>query len=280
VELRGVTFAYGPHAEPVFQGLDVTVPAGGHLTVVGPSGIGKSTLTALVAGLLVPDRGEVLLCGEPVHRGTHRRVLVPQEAYVFSGSLRDNLTYLCPDPPPDAAVLASARAVGAYELLLRLGGPDAAVVPSGLSAGERQLIALARAHLAPVPVVLLDEATCHLDPAAEARAERAFAERPDTTLVVVAHRISSARRADRVLVMDGTQAVCGSHEELIRRSALYRDLAGGWSEPAGALGDANGVHPVSGPGLAGDGGHVVAHGPVGQMQAVGDLRDARPLGGE
>ncbi|MBT2493406.1 ABC transporter ATP-binding protein [Streptomyces sp. ISL-96] len=281
VELRGVTFAYGPHAEPVFQGLDVTVPAGGHLTVVGPSGIGKSTLTALVAGLLVPDRGEVLLCGEPVHGGgTRRRVLVPQEAYVFSGSLRDNLTYLCPDPPPDAAVLASARAVGAYELLLRLGGPDAAVVPSGLSAGERQLIALARAHLAPVPVVLLDEATCHLDPAAEARAERAFAERPGTTLVVVAHRISSARRADRVLVMDGTHALCGTHDELIRRSALYRDLAGGWSEPAGALGDANGVHPVAGPGLTGDGGHVVAHSPVGQMQAVGDLRDARPLGGE
>ncbi|MET9516492.1 ABC transporter ATP-binding protein [Streptomyces sp. NPDC002994] len=280
VELRQVTFAYGPHAEPVFQGLDVTVPAGGHLTVVGPSGIGKSTLTALVAGLLVPDRGEVLLCGEPVHGGARRRVLVPQEAYVFSGSLRDNLTYLCPDPPPDAAVLASARAVGAYELLLRLGGPDATVVPSGLSAGERQLIALARAHLAPVPVVLLDEATCHLDPAAEARAERAFAERPDTTLIVVAHRISSARRADRVLVMDGTHAVCGTHDELIRRSALYCDLAGGWSEPAGALGDANGVHPVAGPGLAGDGGHVVAHSPVGQMQAVGDLRDARPLGGE
>lgn len=280
VELRGVTFAYGPHAEPVFRELDLTVPAGGHLTVVGPSGIGKSTLTALVAGLLAPGRGEVLLCGGPVRGAAHRRVLVPQEAYVFSGTLRDNLTYLCPDPPPDAAVLASARAVGAYELLLRLGGPDAAVAPRELSAGERQLIALARAHLAPAPVVLLDEATCHLDPAAEARAERAFARRPDTTLIVVAHRISSARRADRVLVMDGTHAVCGSHDELIRCSALYRDLAGGWSEPAGALGDADGVHTIAGARLAGDRGHVVAHRSVGQVQAVGDLGDVRPLGGE
>ncbi len=206
---------------------------------------------------------------------------MPQEAYVFAGTLRDNLTYLCPgDPPPDPAVLDSARAVGAYELLLRLGGLDAAVTPGELSAGERQLVALARSHLAPVPDVLLDEATCHLDPAAEARAERAFAERAGTTLIVVAHRISSARRADRVLVMDGTHAVCGTHDELIRRSALYRDLAGSWSEPAGALRDANGVHAVAGPGLAGDRGDVVAHGPVGQVQAAGDLGDARPLGGE
>ncbi|GGX12339.1 ATP-binding cassette domain-containing protein [Streptomyces chryseus] len=280
VELRGVTFAYGPHAEPVFRGLDLAVPAGGRLTVVGPSGIGKSTLTALVAGLLVPDAGEVLLRGEPVRAAAHLRALVPQEAYVFSGALRDNLTYLCPDPPPDSAVLASARAVGAYDLLLRLGGLDAVVTPGRLSAGERQLIALARSHLAPVGVVLLDEATCHLDPAAEARAERAFAERPGTTLIVVAHRISSARRADRVLVMDGTHALCGTHDELIRRSALYRDLAGGWSEPAGALGDAYGVHAVAGPGLAGDRGHVVAHRAVGQVQAVGDLGDTRPLGGQ
>ncbi|HET6858006.1 MAG TPA: ABC transporter ATP-binding protein [Streptomyces sp.] len=281
VALRGVSFAYGPHAEPVFQGLDLDVPAGGHLTVVGPSGIGKSTLTALVAGLIEPDRGEVLLCGEPVRGAAHRRVLVPQEAYVFSGALRDNLTYLCPDEaPPDAAVLASARAVGAYELIQRLGGPDALVAPGELSAGERQLIALTRAHLAPVPVVLLDEATCHLDPAAEARAERAFAARPGTTLIVVAHRISSARRADRVLVMDGTQAVCGSHEELIRCSTLYRDLAGGWSEPARSLGDAYGVHTIAGAGLPGDRGHVVAHRPVGQVQAVGDLGDVRALGGE
>ncbi|MGW7051366.1 ATP-binding cassette domain-containing protein [Streptomyces sp. NPDC054887] len=280
VELRGVTFAYGPHAEPVFRGLDLAVPAGGSLAVVGPSGIGKSTLTALAAGLLAPDSGEVLLCGESVREAAHRRTLVPQEAYVFSGALRDNLTYLCPDPPPDSAVLAAARAVGAYELLLRLGGLDADVVPGRLSAGERQLVALARSHLAPVPVVLLDEATCHLDPAAEARAERAFAERPGTTLIVVAHRMSSARRADRILVMDGTRAVCGTHEELLRRSALYRDLAGGWSEPAGSLGDADGVHAVAGPGLAGDRGHVVAHRPVGQVQAVGDLGDVRALGGE
>jgi ATP-binding cassette, subfamily C, bacterial len=90
-----------------------------------------------------------------------------------------------------------------------------------------QLIALGRAHLSPAPLVILDEATCHLDPAAEARAERAFALRPGT-LIVVAHRISSARRADRILVLDGLKATCGSHQELLDHSSLYRDLVGRW----------------------------------------------------
>jgi len=124
-------------------------------------------------------------------------------------------------------VTASAEAVGLGPLARRLGGFGAVVDPAVLSQGERQLVALGRAHLSPAPVVLLDEATCHLDPAAEERAENAFARRPGT-LVVVAHRISSARRADRVLVMDGVHADCGRHEELLDRSALYRDLVGDW----------------------------------------------------
>jgi ABC-type multidrug transport system fused ATPase/permease subunit len=113
-----------------------------------------------------------------------------------------------------------------------LGGPGGRVDPAALSAGERQLVALARAYLSPAPLALLDEATCHLDPEAEARAERAFAARPGGTLVVVAHRISSAYRADRVLVMDGPRTAYGTHEELLRGSAPYRDLVGGWSVPA------------------------------------------------
>ncbi|MET9872617.1 ABC transporter ATP-binding protein, partial [Streptomyces sp. NPDC006386] len=118
--------------------------------------------------------------------------------------------------------------------------------------------------------------------------ERAFAARPGGTLVVVAHRISSARRAGRVLVMDGRSTAYGGHEELLRSSALYRDLVGSWtpvpprrrSEPALALGDADRVDAVAGPGLAGDGRHVVAHRPVGQVQAPGDLRDGGSLGRE
>ncbi|MEW2305627.1 ABC transporter ATP-binding protein [Streptomyces sp. NPDC006655] len=224
--LTAVTFAYGPASTPVLDGLDLCVPHGGHLAVVGPSGIGKSTLTALAAGLLDPAHGEIRVCGHPVPgtRAAALRVLIPQEAYVTTGTLAENLALLRPDPVPERELLAAAEAVGLTPLLERLGGPDAPVRPAVLSAGERQLIALTRAYLSPAPLALLDEATCHLDPAAEARAERAFAARPGGTLVVVAHRIDSARRARRILVMDGPRTAYGTHEELLRTCALYQDL--------------------------------------------------------
>jgi ATP-binding cassette subfamily C protein len=203
---------------------------------------------------------------------------------VFTGTVRENLLYHRPDGAPDGELDDAVAATGLGPLVRRLGGLDAALDPAALSAGERQLVALTRALLAPAPLVLLDEATCHLDPAAEARAELAFARRPGA-LVVVAHRITSARRADRVLVMDGADAVCGTHRELLARSALYRDLVGRWgrpdgSQPAGPAGYPYRVDPVAGAGLAGDRGHVVAHGAAGQVQAAGDLRDGGALGGE
>ncbi|MFE6092804.1 ATP-binding cassette domain-containing protein [Streptomyces massasporeus] len=290
LSLASVTFAYGPASAPVVQDLDLTLPPGAHLAVVGPSGAGKSTLTALVAGLLTPSRGTIRVGGHPVPgpEAAAERVLIPQEAYVFSGTLAENLAYLRPDPVPAQELLAAAEAVGLTPLAERLGGLDARVDPATLSAGERQLVALTRAYLSYAPLALLDEATCHLDPGAEERAERAFAARPGGTLVVVAHRISSARRAGRVLVMDGRSTAYGGHEELMRSSALYRDLVGSWSpaparrasEPALALRDAYRVDAVAGPGLAGDGRHVVAHRPVGQVQAPGDLRDGGSLGRE
>ncbi|NEB76545.1 ABC transporter ATP-binding protein, partial [Streptomyces sp. SID14478] len=232
--VSALTFAYGPGADPVLDGLDLTVPRGGHLAVVGPSGIGKSTLAGLVAGVLVPQGGDIRVHGMPARSpgAVAQRVLIPQEAYVFSDSLRANLCYLRTDAVPDDELRAAADAVGLSALSDRLGGPDAPVDPTVLSAGERQLIALTRAYLSPAPLAVLDEATCHLDPAAEGRAERAFAARPGGTLIVVAHRISSAHRAARTLVMDGPRTVCGSHEELLARSPLYRDLAGAWEVPA------------------------------------------------
>ncbi|MFD9241511.1 ATP-binding cassette domain-containing protein [Streptomyces sp. NPDC059556] len=232
LELRHVSAAYGPGARPVLDALALTVEQGEHLAVVGPSGIGKSTLLHVAAGMLTPDRGDVRLFGRdvaarPPSELTALRVLIPQEAYVFTGTLRDNLRYLRPDADR-AAVDRTVDALALAPLVDRVGGLDRTLTPDVLSLGERQLIALGRAHLAPAPLLLLDEATCHLDPVAEATAERALGARPGT-LVVVAHRLSSALRADRILVLDGTLARYGTHDELLARSALYRDLVGHWN---------------------------------------------------
>lgn len=243
LELERVTFAYSPNAEPVVHDLTLDVPEGLHLAVVGPSGVGKSTLANLLARLSTPQRGERRLGGsalEQVDEDHLRRTvaLIPQEAYVFAGTVRDNLTYLAPQAS-DTELDQASVAVGLDKTLSRLGGYDAEIPPGGgtLSAGERQLVALARVFVSEARIVLLDEATCHLDPVAEARAEQAFADR-DGTLVVIAHRISSAMRADRVLVMDGAAPVVGTHHELLGGNALYADLVGYWrdigsTEPAG-----------------------------------------------
>ncbi|MFE0591375.1 ATP-binding cassette domain-containing protein [Micromonospora echinospora] len=228
-----LTFRYGPRARPVLADFSLTLACGEHLAVVGPSGAGKSTLAALVSGLVRPEAGSVAIAGTPVDsvdadRLARLRVLVPQEAYVFSGSLAANLRYLRPDAD-DALLAAALDALGARPLADRLGGLAAPVVPTALSAGERQVIAAVRAWLAPAPLAILDEATCHLDPAAEALVEEAFARRPGT-LVVVAHRITSALRADRVLVLDGELPVLGAHRELLARSATYRELVGYWDD--------------------------------------------------
>jgi ATP-binding cassette subfamily C protein len=246
VRLHKVSFAYGPHVEPVLRDLDLVVPDGDHLAVVGPSGIGKSTLAGLICGLLPPTQGQVFLGRvPPTHVSADRlagtRVLIPQEAYVFSGTVLDNVTYLAPDATANR-VDRAIEAVGAAGLVARLGGADAAIRPTQLSAGERQLIALARAYLSPAPLAVLDEATCHLDPEAERRAEEAFAARPGT-LIVIAHRISSALRARRILVLDGNQAVVGRHTTLLQTSPLYRDLLGHWQPPELAVPDQ--IQPAS-----------------------------------
>ena len=232
IQVRGLTFAYSASAQPIVEGLDMDIPHGDHLAIVGPSGIGKSTLAALLAGVLVPDAGIVEVAGTSLHQRRDRCrlvTMVPQEAYVFSGSLRDNLTYLRPSAS-DEDLVASAQAVGLERVLDRLGGFDAQIdlAKSGLSAGERQLVTLVRAHLAAAPIVVLDEATCHLDPAAEDRAERAFMT-TGSTLIVVAHRMSATLRAKRVMVMDGGGIEIGDHRQLMQRHALYADFHGAWS---------------------------------------------------
>lgn len=226
-----VTFAYSEWSAPVVAGLDLEVPAGDHLVVVGPSGVGKSTLAGLLSGLLTPQLGSVRMGDAdvtdlPPEVLARHRVLIPQEAYVFSGTLRDNMTYLRSDVSPAELDLA-VDVLGVAALVQRLGGYDAPLDQSALSSGERQLVTLVRAYLSPARLVVLDEAACYLDPAAEARVEQVFAARPGS-LIVVAHRMSSALRARRVLVMDGTSVDVGTHEHLLGTSALYRDLVGHW----------------------------------------------------
>ncbi|OLF14747.1 ABC transporter ATP-binding protein [Actinophytocola xanthii] len=234
---EALTFAYSPHAAPVCRDLGFRLAEGEHLAVVGPSGTGKSTLVSLLAGLLPPTRGRVLLGDTPlgdIADGELRRVigLIPQEAYVFAGSLRENIGYLAPGAGA-GEISAAASAVGLDELVARLGGLDVTLGPEGaeLSHGEAQLVALARVYLSPARIVILDEATSALTPDEEATAEAAFTARGGT-LVVVAHRISSAVRAGRVLLLDGDTAVIGTHDELVQLSSTYADLVGHWRHDA------------------------------------------------
>ncbi|SFR24168.1 ATP-binding cassette, subfamily C [Lentzea waywayandensis] len=231
--LRDVTFGWSPDAEPVLRGLSLDLRPGDHLAVVGPSGIGKSTMASLLTGLMPPDNGCVLFGGAPVDRVAptvrhHAIALIPQETYLFTGTVRENLTLLAPWAT-DEDLVDAVKKVGAKPLLDGLGGLDAALGHGGegLSAGEAQLLALARVYVTSAGVVILDEATSHLDPAAEARVERAFAQR-NGILVVIAHRLSSALRANRVLVMDGGKPLLGSHEHLLKTSALYGQLMLAW----------------------------------------------------
>ncbi|MFD5251515.1 ABC transporter ATP-binding protein [Streptomyces bobili] len=248
ITFEDVHFTYGEDEEAL-TGIELSIPAGQTVAFVGETGAGKSTLVKLVARFYDPTGGRVLVDGTDLRTldltaYRHRLGVVPQEAYLFPGTVRDAIAYGRPGAG-DAEVEAAARAVGAHEMIATLDGGylhEVAERGRNLSAGQRQLIALARAELVDPDVLLLDEATAALDLATEALVNQAtdrIAGR--RTTLVVAHRLTTAARADRVVVMDGGRvAEDGTHDELLARggryAALWRAFVGAAEpeEPVGA----------------------------------------------
>lgn len=238
IEFRDLRFSYDTAAKPALGGRDgagvsVVIDPGTTVALVGETGAGKSTMVKMVARYYDPTGGAVLVDGTDVREfdlsGYRRRLgVVPQEAYLFPGTVAEAIAYGRPEAS-DAEIEAAARAVGAHEMVAKLSGGYLHQVGErgrSLSAGQRQLLALARAYLVDPDILLLDEATAALDLASEAAVTRAMDEvaRSRTTLVV-AHRLTTAARADRILVMaDGMIVEDGSHDGLVAADGVYARL--------------------------------------------------------
>jgi putative ABC transport system ATP-binding protein len=241
IQLDDVSFAYTTDDDrgdrPAVDRVSLHIAAGEHVALVGPSGSGKSTVGRLIARMIDPSRGAVLIGGVDARRVANedlrtRVVIVPQEPFLFSATIEENLLFAAPQSTRDDMRRAFER-LGLGEWLTSL--PDSLDAEvgqrgTGLSAGERQLVALVRAAITSPDVLILDEATSSVDPVTEQRLGRALeALSAGRTTVSVAHRLSTASRADRVVLMDGGRIVAtGSHTELLARSPEYVTLHEAW----------------------------------------------------
>jgi ATP-binding cassette subfamily B protein len=237
-----VTFGYDPSV-PVVHDIDLRIRAGETVAFVGETGAGKSTLAKLITRFYDPTQGRVLIDGHDISQVTVdslRRQLgvVPQEPFLFAGSLRYNMAFACPDAN-DQEIWEAVREVGLTEVVERMpAGLDTFVHERGqsLSSGERQLIALARAFLAHPRVLVLDEATSNLDLASETKIEAALDVLLESrTAVLIAHRLTTAMKADRIVVVDEGRIIeLGTHAQLVARRGRYASMYATWISQAEA----------------------------------------------
>ncbi|MCM3659837.1 ABC transporter ATP-binding protein/permease [Georgenia satyanarayanai] len=236
VEFRDIRFAY-PGGPEVLHGIDLTIPPGTSVAMVGETGSGKTTLGKLLSRLMDPTTGQVLLDGTdlrelPLATLRRRVVLVPQEGFLFDSTIAENIAY-GRTPHSRAEVEAAVSELGLTGWLATLtDGLDTHVGQRGesLSAGERQLVAIARAYLADADLLVLDEATSAVDPATEGRISRALSRlQAGRTSVAIAHRLSTAEAADLVVVVDAGHVVeVGHHRELVARGGVYARMHASW----------------------------------------------------
>jgi len=233
--LRNVTFGY--RKRPVVRDLTLEVAPGEHVALVGATGAGKSTVAKLLTRQYDPQQGRIELAGVDLRDATlaslrQQIVLLPQEGHLFTGTIGDNVRLAHPDAP-DEEVRRALRRIGALDRFEALPqGLDTDVQTRGLrlSAGERQLVGIARIALADPAVIVLDEATSSLDPATEVAVETALsAVAEGRTVITIAHRLSTAQRADRVAVMEhGRLVEVASHDELVEQGERYARLWASW----------------------------------------------------